>query len=262
LFKGERVQKPEDPVKSGCNFLGWSVYSGTYTYSEIFSEQYNFDFVPLGDMTLIANWNDDDNTEKITPDVVVDINSLKDYLEKLQASEGNLNNPVRIELKINNDDELKQIKDILNNAKKYVELDLSKYATIYSIPAMVFSNPAVATAGDSSTKPYAGCEYLTGIILPDSVKSIGDSAFANCANLTKIIIPEKVETIEKNAFTYCDKLTSVTFKGIIPAGSFSTNAFDGNLYEKYFGGVTPPVTGMPGTYIATINPNGKTWSKQ
>ena len=50
---------------------------------------------------------------------------------------------------------------------------------------------------------------LTAIHIPDSVKSIGDSAFENCSNLTTINIPDSVISIEKRAFMNCEKLKSI-----------------------------------------------------
>ncbi|MCL1958303.1 MAG: InlB B-repeat-containing protein, partial [Spirochaetes bacterium] len=50
LLKSERVRRPQDPTKYGFRFAGW------YTDNETFMFPYNFDFVPLEDMTLHANW--------------------------------------------------------------------------------------------------------------------------------------------------------------------------------------------------------------
>lgn len=48
------------------------------------------------------------------------------------------------------------------------------------------------------------------IVIPDSVKIIGEKAFYNCTRLTKITIPSSVEKIEADAFMGCDRLKSIT----------------------------------------------------
>ena len=47
-------------------------------------------------------------------------------------------------------------------------------------------------------------------IIPNSVTSIGKSAFYFCYGLTSVIIPNSVTTIGESAFEYCNGLTSVT----------------------------------------------------
>ena len=53
---------------------------------------------------------------------------------------------------------------------------------------------------------------LKEIILPDGLKTIGDSAFTVCKRLTSIDIPEGVRAIPYHCFGYCDKLETVNLK--------------------------------------------------
>lgn len=55
------------------------------------------------------------------------------------------------------------------------------------------------------------CPNLTGVIMPESVKYIGASAFENCSKLTEIRIPDKVEHIRCSLFRECNSLTKVHF---------------------------------------------------
>ncbi len=50
----------------------------------------------------------------------------------------------------------------------------------------------------------------TEYTIPNSVTTIGKSAFYYCEGITSITIGENVTTIENSAFAYCDALTSIT----------------------------------------------------
>ena len=57
---------------------------------------------------------------------------------------------------------------------------------------------------------YLNGKFITELIIPDSVTSIGDYAFGYCNNLTSITIPNSVTSIGRRAFFDCSGLTSVT----------------------------------------------------
>lgn len=65
---------------------------------------------------------------------------------------------------------------------------------------------------------------LTSVILPSTLKSIGQHTFYYCSSLESITLPEGLEEIGSGAFAYCTKLTSVTFPESIKkigCGAFS-----------------------------------------
>lgn len=80
---------------------------------------------------------------------------------------------------------------------------------------------SVTTIGDSA---FDDCDKIEHVTIPDSVTTIGSVAFFDCTNLTKLMIPESVSTIEAEAFRYCESLVHVT----IPFGvrQISTRTFE------------------------------------
>ena len=53
------------------------------------------------------------------------------------------------------------------------------------------------------------CTGLTSVSIPNSMTSIGSSAFLGCSSLTSIIIPNSVTSIGSSAFYGCRSLTDV-----------------------------------------------------
>jgi hypothetical protein len=159
-----------------------------------------------------------------------------------------------------NDKMFKGIFDALNSAGKYVSLDLTG-SPLTAIPEGAFvdidKDIACATlAGiiipDSVTTignyAFGRCTSLTSVTIPNSVTSIGFSAFNYCTSLTSITIPNSITSIGYWAFYNCTSLTNVTFKGTITElGDKRDNyysAFPGDLRDKY-------LAGGIGTYITT-----------
>ena len=71
----------------------------------------------------------------------------------------------------------------------------------------IFIPNSVTTIGASA---FQLCRDLTSVTIPNSVTSIGASAFSECSGLTSIMIPNSVTSIEDQAFSWCSGLTSLT----------------------------------------------------
>lgn len=57
---------------------------------------------------------------------------------------------------------------------------------------------------------FYGCDGITSVTIPNSVKNIGSSAFSGCTGLTSVTIPDSVTNIGSSAFSSCTGLTSIT----------------------------------------------------
>ena len=79
----------------------------------------------------------------------------------------------------------------------------------------------VKSIGDSA---FEYCKSLTSIVIPDGVTSIGDWAFNGCSSLTSVVIPNGVTSIGNWAFNGCSSLTSVVIPdGVTSIGDWAFN---------------------------------------
>ena len=96
----------------------------------------------------------------------------------------------------------------------------------YTIP------DSVTTIGNSA---FFYCTSLTEVIIPDSVTSIGDSAFYYCKSLTNVILPDLVTSIGDSAFSRCTSLTGIYFQSQTPpeVGSYVFDNCPSNMIIYY-----------------------------
>lgn len=72
---------------------------------------------------------------------------------------------------------------------------------------------------------FNGCEYLSSVTIPNSVKTIGSSAFGGCNGLSSVIIGDSVKNIDYYAFSACTSLTSIIIGHSVE--SIGGSAFEG-----------------------------------
>ena len=69
--------------------------------------------------------------------------------------------------------------------------------------------------GVVTIRAFQGCTGLKEIVIPDSVKEIGDCAFLGCTGLKEIVIPDSVTEIGWRAFSGCTGLTHLTIPSTV-----------------------------------------------
>ena len=74
-------------------------------------------------------------------------------------------------------------------------------------------------------KKYTEEKGVREVVIPDSVTSIGESAFYKCSSLTSVTIPDSVTSIGDSAFSLCSSLTTVTIPDSVT--SIGDSAFRG-----------------------------------
>lgn len=94
----------------------------------------------------------------------------------------------------------------------------------------------VTIAGRAFSEGYSYFN-VSGIVIPGSVVSIGNSAFYNCISLGNVTISEGVKSIGSNAFYGCDSLTSITIPvsvteiGLYGLGRCSYIGYNGTMSQ-------------------------------
>ena len=78
---------------------------------------------------------------------------------------------------------------------------------------------SVTSIGKSA---FSDCSGLSSVTIPNSVTSIGSYAFSGCTGLTSVIIGNSVTSIGERAFYDCSSLTSVTIPNSVTSiGSYA-----------------------------------------
>lgn len=103
--------------------------------------------------------------------------------------------------------------------------------TVTSISPSAFYNTKITGIGIPNTvksigsQAFYGCTGLTALILPEGVTTINGSAFRACSNLAVVMLPSSLNTINDKAFYNCKSVIFVSMSGKTSLGS---TVFDGD----------------------------------
>ena len=88
------------------------------------------------------------------------------------------------------------------------------FAVMFSVTGMADEPEALAEGdfryfiNDDGTVSIVGCDYLTSILIPDTVTEIEDYAFSGCTSLKSVDIPDSVTNVGAGCFMSCSSLSS------------------------------------------------------
>lgn len=108
---------------------------------------------------------------------------------------------------------------------------------------------------------FSGCENLTSIELPASMKKLGEHCFYN-SGLTFIVIPKGVTEICNNAFRASNNLASITFEEGSQLTTIGSYVFDDQSNMVIPAGVTSVGTWFLGVETKRVEFTGTTVPKQ
>jgi len=90
---------------------------------------------------------------------------------------------------------------------------------------------------------FAYCENLISVVIPNSVITIGDEAFIYCDYLNIVFIPNSVTTIGNSAFSGCNRLNSVIIPNSVTSIGDLAFAFCSSVTFVMCNAVIPPALG-------------------
>lgn len=108
---------------------------------------------------------------------------------------------------------------VTNNGTEYSVTKIGEYAFQGSAVTSVYMPESITSIGTSA---FSGCQNLESVALPESLTTLGYSAFKACKLLKTIKIPSGVRAIPSSCFDGCSSLESVTIpEGVTTIGDYA-----------------------------------------
>ena len=127
----------------------------------------------------------------------------------------------------------------------------SLYTGSIVIPTTVVYGTRTYTVTSIGASAFANCTGLTSIVIPNSITTIGLSAF-NGSGLTSVIIPESVTSLSTGAtFQNCSGLTTVEWN----PRNCTIESYNGTDYYQPFNNLTSITSFIFGNHVDTIPAN-------
>lgn len=98
------------------------------------------------------------------------------------------------------------------------------------IPSCVIHCGVVYSVRSIAEKSFWWGSGLTSVTIPDTVTTIGKTAFFNCVNLKSVTFPDNIESIGPYAFNYCESLGNIYYGSSHPI-VVDDRVFDSAIYS-------------------------------
>lgn len=111
--------------------------------------------------------------------------------------------------------------------------DTFAYDGELQIPSMVKYRNEVYRVASIGPKAFAGCDDITGIVIPSGVVEIKDFAFDGCSSLNKIIFPANSVKMGEGVFFRCAAIRNITLGSDWSVVDFKVFAWSDSLSTVY-----------------------------
>ena len=98
---------------------------------------------------------------------------------------------------------------------RYVHNSHTLYLMAYVGSSAEISLPGNVALEIIADNVFKDCTFLTKVIIPDGVTTIGKGAFENCVNLSEISLPGSLTSIQHRAFRDCGSAVQITDKPLV-----------------------------------------------
>ena len=117
---------------------------------------------------------------------------------------------------INSDNIAEEFEYEIVDGEAHITKYIGNMAVVY-VPEEIEGNPVTAIMD----RAFAGCEFMTSVVFPNTLRSIGAHAFEKCRGLLRVCFsdyddeemsgfPDSLEQIGECAFLYCTNLDFVS----------------------------------------------------
>ena len=154
------------------------------------------------------------NLSYVTDDGIVTEGTIYDVITSLRGSSfaGKLE-IIKGELLINSQDmEEIRVATKYGNTSKSIHNNRWRTKIRWSKPSLngqFWNTNNTRWSNEDRKRSIANLSGLKTIIIPGTVKEIGENAFTNNADLTRVVLQEGIEIIGKEAFKQCNNLTTI-----------------------------------------------------